>query len=146
GRSREGYEAAARGDAVPWAAHRRRTPPSCHSRGYCALRSNNLLLGCETGIVESGVVPVQSLLGAIARAYQRPRDALEEAARESTLAVAIELRGRDVALDGQMVDRRPQILAESYDVDTCRAQVGQRLLDLRIRLTETEHQAALGQH
>src|SRR6185312_2971124 len=145
GPDHEGY-VAVRDDEITAAAQLQRTPPSCYPRRYPAPRSNNLLLGHEAAIIEAGVVPVQCLLGPVARAYQRSGDTFEEAARQSTLAVAIELRGRDVALDGQVVRRRTQILSQSDDVDARRAQVGQRLLDLLIRLTQTQHQAALGQY
>src|SRR5262249_18653808 len=56
--------------------------------------------GTRAAIVQPGIVTIERLLGAIARAYQRSRNTLEEAARERELAIAIELRGRDEALDG----------------------------------------------
>ncbi len=93
-----------------------------------------------------GVVAIQRLLRAIARAHERARHAFEEAARQRPFAIAIELLRRDESLHGKMIHGRTQILAEREDVDVDRAQVVHGLRDLFVRFAEAEHEARLGEH
>src|SRR6185437_6920560 len=89
---------------------------------------------CEARIVEPGVIAIQRLLGAIARAHQRTRDAFEKTECEGAFAIAIELRRRDETLDAQVIERRPQVLPQGEEVDRAGPQIEERCIDFGLRL------------
>ena len=60
------------------------------------------------------------------------------------LRPAVEVGRRQVTRDGRVIPGGTQVLTEGEDVDTRAAQVGQHLPDFRVRLAQTQHEAALG--
>src|SRR5579863_547272 len=80
-------------------------------RRSCIQRSNGLPVGREAAVVQAGVVAVQRLLRTIARAHQRPGDALQKTFGKRAFAIAVKFPGRHEALYGQVIDRGAQILA-----------------------------------
>src|SRR5439155_16505955 len=79
----------------------------------------------------------------VARAHERPRlDVLEPEGRSLDLHLG-ELVGVVIALDRQMLQRRPQVLTDREDVDVDRAERLERLRQLGPRLAEADHERAL---
>src|SRR5579863_924237 len=68
---------------------------------------------------------------------------VREADSRASPPVVVELRGRNVAHNGQMLRRWPQILPECEDVDTMIVQIAHGLKDFLLRLTQPEHQTRL---
>ena len=62
----------------------------------------------------------------------------------SSNAQFVELGGRNVANNRQMLRRRLQVLPQREKIAANVAQVAERVEQLFVSLTETEHQAALG--
>src|SRR5262249_13800481 len=100
----------------------------------------------QTAIIQARVVAVERLFRPIARAHQRSGYALQKALRQSLLPKLVELRRGDETLYRKMIERRTQILPQRNDTDARRPQIVERLLNLPLSLTETEHETALGQN
>src|SRR5215469_18517561 len=114
-----------------------------------ALAARPPAAGCSSDpgrVVETRVVAVECLLGAIARAHERSRDAFEKAARERLLAIAIELRRGNETLHGEVIESRAQVLTERDEIHSGGTQVAECRVDLRVSLAESQHEAALGEH
>ena len=69
---------------------------------------------------------------------------MAEPQRQRLLAHLGELVGVVVALDREVLHRRPQVLAKREDVAIDRAQVHERLAQLRPRLSQPDHDRRLG--
>ena len=69
-----------------------------------------------------------------------------EAERQGLLLHVRELVGGVVALQGEVIDRRPQVLADREDVAVDRAERLERLRHLLAGLAQADHEAALGVH
>src|SRR4029079_5103525 len=82
--------------------------------------------------------------GVIAGAYERPRLNVLEAERERRRLHLRELVGVVVALDGQVLEGRPQVLADREDVGVDLSEGVERLGQLVAGLAEPDHQRALG--
>src|SRR5450759_1065003 len=83
--------------------------------------------------------------GVVAGADQRARLDVGEAHGESLTLELLELVGRDVAFDRQMLPRWPQVLSQGQDLDAGRAQVAHDGAHLIEAFAEPQHEAALGQ-
>ena len=81
----------------------------------------------------------------IGAACQRRGRDQQESLAAGDLRVVLELVGRDVALDGEVVGGRAEILSEGQDVDAGGSKVVHRLHDLVVALAQAEHEAGLGQ-
>ena len=84
---------------------------------------------------------VRRVIGA---ADERSGGDVREAFAAGDVAVKIELLGRDVVDDRQVVRRRAEILAQRQDLAADFAQVVHRLEKFRFRFAQPEHDAALG--
>ena len=82
------------------------------------------------------------LVGAIARAHERPGEDGAEAERLALLAQPAELVRVHPAVDRRVLARRLQVLADRDHVDAVRAQLAHRLDDLVVRLAEPGDDAA----
>ena len=82
--------------------------------------------------------------GVVAGADERPGLDVLEAERQRLGLHLGELVGVVVALERQVLDRRPQVLADREDVAVDRAQRLERLGQLVAGLAQADHQAALG--
>ena len=85
------------------------------------------------------------LLGVVRGADERARLDVGVAERQGELAQRVELRGRVVAADRQVLRRGPQVLADREDVGPGAADGPHRLLELGPLLAEADHHAALGE-
>ncbi len=85
-------------------------------------------------------------VGVVGGAHHRAAGDLREADRLGVGAELVEFRGRDEALDREVVETRLQVLPQGQHIDVVRAHVAQHLPDLVDLLAETEHQAGLGRH
>src|SRR6185437_5088174 len=78
------------------------------------------------------------LVGAIARANERPGEDRAEAERLALLAEPAELVGMHPAVDLRVLRARLEVLADRDDVDAVRPQVAHRVDDLVVRLAEAD--------
>ena len=69
---------------------------------------------------------------------------MAEAHAQAYLTEFGEFGGRDITLDGDVLQRGPQVLSQCEDVAVCRAQVPHGLTRLVQLLAHAEHHAALG--
>src|SRR5213082_1193590 len=94
----------------------------------------------------AGLGGVALLVGAVARADERPREDRAEAERLALLAEPAELVGVHPAVDLRVLGARLEVLADRDHVDTVSAQVAHRLDDLVVRLAKADDDPGLRQH
>src|SRR5712671_207896 len=105
----------------------------------CLLRDCGLALLFEPSLDEE-------LARLVRAAHQGTGGDEPEPERQPLLLQVPEHLGPDVLLDGQVLLRRPQVLAEGEDVAADRTQVAHRLQHLVAPLAEAEHDGRLGPH
>src|SRR5690606_5430050 len=79
------------------------------------------------------------LPGVVRAAYQRARLDVRDADGFAHPLQILEFLGRVILLHRQVLDGRPQVLADGHDVHACGVDVAHDLLDLLQRLPESDH-------
>src|SRR5450432_3866414 len=90
---------------------------STRDDGYGEHRSWGIARNRRGGIVETGVVARQRLLGTIARSDQRSGHALQESQLERTVTVLVKLGRSHEPCNVQMIGCGAQILPEGENID-----------------------------
>ena len=103
------------------------------------IRPSASIVACRRSPLELGAGDL--VASVVARAHERCRlDVLEAERKRGGLHLG-ELVGVVVALEREVLQRGPQVLADGQDVDVVVAQCLERLLQLLARLAEADHQA-----